>query len=78
MLGVGGDTVFSGLLVITIWIAIGLLVRFSFMGALSRTAERTLSKYIPAYDTYKMIAEEKLQHKARALDYASALIRWQE
>jgi hypothetical protein len=37
-----------------------------------------MSKYIPGYDTYKAIAEEKLQHKVRALDYESALIRWQE
>ena len=55
-----------------------MLVRFSFMAALSRAAERAQSKYIPGYDTYKAIAEEKLQHKARALAYTSALIRWQE
>ena len=78
ILGVGGTTIFSGLLVITLWIVIGLLVRFSFMAALSRAAERAMSKYIPGYDTYKAIAEEKLQHKVRALDYTSALIRWQE
>src|SRR5258705_9928649 len=56
ILGVGGSTVLSGLLVITIWIVIGLLVRFSFMAALSRAAERALSQYIPGYDTYKAIA----------------------
>jgi uncharacterized membrane protein len=78
ILGVGGTTIFSGLLVITLWIAIGLLVRFSFMAALSRAAERTMSKYVPGYETYKAIAEEKLQHKVRALDYTTALIRWQE
>jgi uncharacterized membrane protein len=78
ILGVGGSTVLSGLLVITLWIVIGLLVRFSFMAALSRAAERAMSKYIPGYDTYKVIAEEKLHHKVRALDYTSALIRWQE
>jgi len=32
ILGVGGNTVFSGLLLITIWIACGLLVRVSFVG----------------------------------------------
>jgi hypothetical protein len=58
MLGVGGSTVFSGFLVITIWIVIAMLVRFSFMAAMSRAAERALSKYIPGYDTYKAIAEE--------------------
>jgi uncharacterized membrane protein len=78
VLGVGTSTVFSGLLVIALWIVIGLLVRFSFMAALSRAAERAMSKYIPGYETYKAIAEEKLQHKVRALDYTSALIRWQE
>jgi hypothetical protein len=78
ILGVGGTTIFSGLLVIALWIVIGLLVRFSFMAALSRAAERTMSKYVPGYETYKTIAEEKLQHKVRALDYTSALIRWHE
>ena len=78
ILGVGGTTIFSGVLVITLWIVIGLLVRFSFMAALSRAAERTMSKYVPGYETYKTIAEEKLQHKVRALDYTSALIRWHE
>jgi hypothetical protein len=76
--GVGGTTIVSGLLVITLWIVIGLLVRFSFMAALSRAAERTMCKYIPGYDTYKAMAEEKLQHKVRALEYTSALIQWQE
>jgi len=78
ILGVAGSTVLSALLVIALWIVIGMLVRFSFMAALSRAAERAMSKYIPGYETYKTIAEEKLQHKVRALDYASALIRWQE
>src|SRR5580692_5151720 len=78
ILGVGGTTIFSSLLVITLWIVVGMLVRFSFMAALSRAAERTMSKYVPGYETYKVIAEEKLQHKVRALDYTSALIRWQE
>jgi hypothetical protein len=78
ILGVGGTTIFSSLLVITLWIVVGMLVRFSFMAALSRAAERTMSKYVPGYETYKAIAEEKLQHKVRALDYTSALIRWQE
>jgi len=76
--GVGGTTIFSGLLVMTLWIVTGLLVRFSFLAALSRAAERMMSKYIPGYDTYKAIAEEKLQHKVRALDYTSALIRLQQ
>ena len=78
ILGVGGNTVFSGLLLIAIWIVTGLLVRFTFMSALSRAVERGLSKFLPGYDTYKEMAEEKLQHKIKILPYASALIRWQE
>jgi hypothetical protein len=78
ILGVGGTTAFSGLLVIAIWIVTGLLVRFSFMCALSRVTERGLSKYLPGYDSYREMAEEKLQHKVKILPYASALLRWQE
>ena len=78
ILGVGGTTVFSGLLIITIWILSGLLVRLSFVGALNRAVEKGLSKYIPGYDTYKTMAEEKLEKKVRTLPYTSALIRWQE
>ena len=47
ILGVGGATVFSGLLIIVIWIVTGLLVRFSFLGAVSKAAERQLAKYVP-------------------------------
>jgi hypothetical protein len=78
VLGVGGSTIFTGLLVIALWIVCGLLVRFTFMGALSRAVERGLSQYIPDYAKYRGMAEEKLQHKVRVLDYTSALIRWQE
>jgi hypothetical protein len=78
IMGIGGTTVFSGLLVIAVWIVTGLLVRFSFMSNLSRSVERGLSKYLPGYDTYKEMAEEKLQHKVKILPYTSALIRWQE
>jgi hypothetical protein len=78
ILGVGGTTVFSGLLVIAIWIVAGLLVRFTFMRSLSRALERGLSQFLPGYDTYKKMAEEKLQNKIKILPYTSALIRWQE
>jgi len=78
ILGVGGTTVFSGLLVIAIWIVTGLLVRFSFMSALCRALERGLSKFLPGYDNYKEMAEEKLKHKVKILPYTSALVRWQE
>ena len=78
ILGVGSTTVFSGLLVIAIWIVAGLLVRFTFMRSLSRALERGLSQFLPGYDTYKKMAEEKLQHKIKILPYTCALIRWQE
>ena len=78
ILGVGGASVFSGLLIVAIWLVTGMLVRYSFLGAVSNAAERRLSKYIPDYDSYKAKAEEKLQHKVRILPYTSALIRWEE
>jgi hypothetical protein len=78
ILGVGGASVFSGLLMVAICLVTGMLVRYSFLGAVSRAAERQLSKYIPDYDSYKAKAEEKLQNKVRVLPYTSALIRWKE
>ena len=78
VLGVGGATVFSGLLIVAIWLVTGLLVRYSFLGALSKAAEKQLSKYVPDYESYKAKAEEKLQHKVRILPYTSALIRMEE
>jgi uncharacterized membrane protein len=78
VLGVGGATVFSVLLIVAIWLVTGLLVRYSFVGAVSKAAERQLSKYVPDYDNYKAKAEEKLQRKVRILPYTSALIRWEE
>jgi uncharacterized membrane protein len=78
ILGVGGATVFSGLLIIVIWVVTGLLVRYSFLGAVSKAAERQLSKYVPDYDSYKAKAEEKLQNKVRVLPYTSVLLRWED
>jgi len=78
ILGVAGATVFSGLLTAAIWLVTGLLVRYSFLGSVSKAAEKQLSKYIPDYDSYKAKAEEKLQNKVRVLPYKSALIRWEE
>ena len=78
ILGVGSTTVFSGFLLIAIWIVAGLLVRFTFMRSLSRALERGLSQFLPGYDTYKKMAEEKLQNKIKILPYTCALIRWQE
>ena len=78
ILGVGGATVFSALLIIAIWLVTGLLVRYSFLGAVSEAAERQLSKYVPDYDSYKAKAEEKLQNKVRVLPYTGVLVRWEE
>jgi len=75
VLGVGGATLFSSLLIIAIWLLCGLLVRVSFVGALSRTLERTISSLIPGYASYRAIAEEKIAHKTKILPYASALLK---
>lgn len=78
VLGVIGTSVFSGLLTIGIWIVTGFLVRYSFLGAATKAAERQLSRFVPDYEIYKAKAEEKLQNKVRVLPYTSALIRCQE
>jgi len=75
MLGVGGSTAVSGLLLILIWIACGLLVRVSVVDAFNKGIERLLVKYIPGYSTYKAMAEDKLQQRTRTLPYASVLVR---
>jgi uncharacterized membrane protein len=76
--GVHAGMALTGLLVITTWFVSGLLMRISFMNTLSRAMERTLSKFLPGYATYKEMAEEKLHHKVKILPYTSALIKWQE
>ena len=76
--GIGGGSIFTAFLVIALWIVCGFLMRFTFVASLSRAAEATISKYIPNYAKYKSMAEEKLEHKVKVLDYTSALIRWQE
>jgi len=78
IVGVSGHTIFAGLLLIVLCIVCGWLVRFSFVAAFSSAVEKGLSKYIPGYDTYKAMAEEKLQHKVRVLPYASAMIKYQD
>jgi uncharacterized membrane protein len=78
LFGVHPNTIFTALLLVAVWIVFGLLVRFTFVGALSRAAEGTMSKYVPDYAKYKSMAEEKLQHKVKVLDYTSAMIRWQD
>ena len=75
MLGVGGSTALSGVLLILIWIACGLLVRFSFVDAINKGIERLLITYIPGYSTYKAMAEDKLHQRTGTLPYASVLVR---
>ena len=75
VLGVGGTTLFSSLLIIAIWLLCGLLVRVSFISAFSRAVERTISTLIPSYASYRAIAEEKIAHKTKILPYASALLK---
>jgi uncharacterized membrane protein len=75
IVGFKGSHIVAGLLMLAICFVCGLLVRVSFVAAFSRVTEKWMSKYIPGYDTYKAMAEEKLQNKARILPYASALVR---
>jgi uncharacterized membrane protein len=75
ILGLGGSTVLSGLLLIFLWLVCGLLVRFSFVDAFSKTIERWLSKFILGYSKYKALADEKVHHGVKILPYSCALIR---
>ena len=78
ILGVGGHTMITGLLLIASWIVCGFLVRLSFVGAFKKAVDRWLSRLIPSYDTYKAMAEEKVGNKPRIIPYAAALIQRQE
>jgi hypothetical protein len=75
IMGLAGTNVFTGILLVAICIACGLLVHLPFISALSHAIEKWLSKYVPGYDTYRVMAEEKLQNKVRLLPYTAALIR---
>ena len=75
VLGVGGHQLFTGLLIIAIWLLCGLLVRISFIGALSRAMERTISSLIPGYASYRALAEEKIARKTKVLPYTSAWLK---
>jgi hypothetical protein len=78
VLGVGATTIFSALLIIVIWLACGLLVRFSFVSAFSSAVEKAIASIIPGYASYRASAEEKLRHKTRILPYTGALLRQQD
>jgi hypothetical protein len=76
ILGVGGSTVLSGVLLMLVWLGCGLLVRLPFISRFSKATERWLVRYIPGYEAYRMTAEEKV--RLRTLPYTSALIKHQE
>jgi len=78
IMGVGASTVLSGVLLIVIWFACGLLVHVSFVNRFGKTIENWLAKYIPGYATYRTMAEEKLQGAAKTIPYTSALMRQQD
>src|ERR1700751_1646062 len=78
LVGLKGSHIFTGLLMLAICMVCGLLVRVSFVAGLHNAVERWMSKYMPGYETYKAIAEEKLRNKTRIIPYASALVRQQE
>ena len=75
IVGLTGTSVFTGLVMIAICLACGLLVRVAFVSAVGNAVEAWLAQYIPGYATYKAMAEEKLQHKVRLLPYQAALIK---
>jgi uncharacterized membrane protein len=75
IVGLASTSVFTGLVMIAICLACGLLVRVTFVSAVGNAVEAWLAKYIPGYATYKAVAEEKLQHKVRLLPYQAALIK---
>jgi uncharacterized membrane protein len=59
--GFKGSHLIAGLLILTTCFLCGLLVRVSFVAAFSNLVERCMSKYVPGYEGYKAVAEEKLQ-----------------
>ncbi|HTY68278.1 MAG TPA: hypothetical protein VMH36_16610 [Alphaproteobacteria bacterium] len=74
LIGLHGSTAATGLLLLVLCLGCGLLVRHSLVAAFGRALEGLLSKYVPAYDTYKAMAEAKLQNKVPILPYTSALL----
>ncbi|HEY7302753.1 MAG TPA: hypothetical protein VH601_01460 [Bryobacteraceae bacterium] len=78
ILGLSGHTIFSGLLLLLVWLLCGILVRLSFVAAMNRAVERWLSRIIPGYDAYKAAAEEKLRSKPKILPYGAALLKHDE
>jgi hypothetical protein len=59
ILGFKGGHIFTGLLMLAICIVCGLLVHISFVAGFHKTVEGWMSKHIPGYDAYRVMAEEK-------------------
>ncbi len=78
ILGFGGVTVFTGVLLAGLLVLCGVLARYAFMVRFRQSLEEMLSKYLLGYDAYKLATEDKLQKKLRSLPYRSALIKQQE
>jgi len=78
IMGLGGADIFVSIVMIAICFVCGLLVRLHFIATFSQTVEKGLMRYIPGYDTYKAMAEEKLQNKVRILPYTAALVKQNE
>ena len=75
IVGLASTSVFTGILLVAICLACGLLVRIAYVSAFGNAVEASLARYIPGYAAHKAMAEEKLQHKVRLLPYQAALIR---
>jgi hypothetical protein len=75
LVGFKGAHIFTGIALLAVCFFCGMLVRISFIAGLHGVVERWMSRYVPGYDTYKGIAEEKLQNKVPVLPYGAALIR---
>jgi hypothetical protein len=76
IVGIGSVTIYTSLLLIIICMLCGMLaIKFSFMRKFSKMIERRLEEYIPGYDTYRVMAEEKLQQKGKILPYTPALLK---
>jgi len=74
IVGFGSTTIITGILLILICFVSGLLVvRSSFLQKFNKMIENKLMHYIPGYEMYKTMAEEKLKNKAKVLPYTAAL-----
>jgi uncharacterized membrane protein len=78
ILGIGAPSVLSGVLLVLLCFACGLIAHVSVVAALRTRIDGLLATYIPGYVKHRSIVEEKLQGKMPSLSYTSALIKQQE